>query len=135
MDNETGKNKTFWFEYLSKSKRVREKYFDSLSRSEQEVLKKSFWDDGWYELVLQNEVDETLDYVKEMYKIDLIDLRIRALKGEVFNISKSIWEHIEQLLLEYGEIYNTDIIFGGLVVCGSDKDDRYYCIKRKRAYV
>jgi len=106
----------WWKTFKSKSKEERLDYYNSLARSEQLELRESFLHDGWCELFCQNHIDACLDQIKTKYSIDLLDLRIKVLKYKrVFVIPKTIWEEIEQMILEYEPLFNSDIVFGGLV--------------------
>jgi hypothetical protein len=107
---------SWWSTFKSKSKEERLAHYNSLNRDEQLSLRESFLQDGWCELFCQNHIDQCLDQIKSKYAIDLLDLRIKALKHRrVFVIPKQTWEEIEQMILEYEPLFNSDIIFGGLV--------------------
>lgn len=107
----------WWAINQFKKKEERFNNFESLSRVERTSLKRALFENGWCELICQNIIDEILDYIKETHDIDLIDLRIQALKfGRVFLIDKIIWEDIENMILEYDTLFNSDTIFGGVVI-------------------
>lgn len=109
--------KTWWSVFESKSKEVRIDHYTSLSKTQQLALRQSFLQDGWCELFCQNHVDHLLDYIKNIYSIDLFDMRIKALKyRRVFLVEQHIWEDIENMILEYEPLFNSDILFGGLKV-------------------
>ena len=107
----------FWVDYCQRTLRERRRYFDGLSHQDQSKLIESFFADGWHEVVVQNIIDARLDYIKKHYGIDLIELRLQALRlGKVFLVDKQKWKDIEDSMLEFDEYYNSDILFGGLLV-------------------
>ncbi len=109
--------KTWWSVFESKSKEVRIDHYTSLSKAQQLALRQSFLQDGWCELFCQNHVDHLLDYIKNIYNIDLFDMRIKALKyHRVFLVEQHVWKNIENMILEYEPLFNSDILFGGLKI-------------------
>ncbi len=122
----------FWRKYKSQPLEARRKYVDSLSNRDRHKLFSSFFQDGWYDLFLQNEIDDILDFVKEKYNIDLIDMRIKILKyKKVFLIEEVVWDHIAELFMEYDSTYNTDLIFGGILVTRWGRHNQFYRISRR----
>jgi len=106
---------TWWSVFKSQSRDVRLSNYQSLTKTQQTALRQSFLQDGWCELFCQNYIDNVLDYIKDAYSIDLIDLRIKALKyGRVFLIDKHIWNEIEDMIFEYDPLFDSNILFGGL---------------------
>lgn len=123
----------FWTAYRDKSVDDRAKYFASLSKEEKQQLIKSLFDDGWDNLIAQNIIDKKLDFIKEYFDIDLIDLRIKALtKGQEFVINTAIWDLIVQQVSEFSDYYDVNTVFGGLSV--STGPDKKYHIKKSRSF-
>jgi len=117
---------SYWRVYSEKTLADKQDYFSSLSINSQKKLLKSFFAEKLYSLYLQNIIDQTLDNIKEQYDIDLIDLRIKAIKfGRTFLIEKEIWDNIENSL--YSDAYDTDIYFGGLLV--QSWNEQFYRIR------
>jgi len=111
----------------------RKKYFRSLSKSDQHYLINSFYNNGWRDLFIQNHINTILDTIKSQYNIDLMDLRIQAIKnGRIFLIQKDIWESIESLFIYLDSCYDIDIIFGGLTVSSWGKNRQCYLIKARQ---
>lgn len=107
----------WWSTFETKSKKTRLDYYNSLSRVQQVALRKSFLDNGWCDLFCQNHIDYLTDFIKHTYNIDLFDMRIKILKfNRVFLIEQHIWEDIENMILEYEPLFNSDILFGGLKI-------------------
>jgi hypothetical protein len=123
----------FWNDYRQKTLQERQGYFRALSRREQSRLIDSFFADGWHEVVVQNVIDERLDYIKTYYGIDLIELRLQAIRlGKVFLVDRQSWEEIEQLILEFDNYYNSDIVFGDLVVSNWGRQKQFCKIRANR---
>ena len=107
----------FWVDYADRSLCDRGQYFTSLSRRDQSSLVKSFFNDGWCELAVQNIIDKRLDFIRRHYGVDLVMLRIQALRNNrVFLVYRHVWESIEFLFEEFEDYYDPSIIFGGLSV-------------------
>jgi hypothetical protein len=123
----------FWNDYSQKTLEERQGYFDALSHREQSRLVSSFFEDRWYEVIVQNVVDNRLDYIKDYYGIDLIEMRLQALKlGKVFLVNKNDWETIENLILEFDGYYDSNIVFGDLVVSNWGKNSKFCKIRAIR---
>jgi len=125
--------KTYWDEYSAKTLEERREYFDSLNRLDRQHLLKSFFDEGWYDLFMQNLLEKSLDHIKRQYDIDLIDMRIKAVKdGKVFLIEKDAWNDIESEICQYADYCDTDVYFGGLLIESWGKRGQFYRIRAKR---
>lgn len=122
----------YWEQFQYSTLQEREKYFNSLSPADQRHLIRSFFEEGWHEVFIRNIIDEHLDFIKDTYYIDLIDLRIKSLKGRVFLVDKKVWDHIEELIFPYDEYIDTDIFFGGLAVMSWGKKRQFYRIRSKQ---
>lgn len=122
--------KTYWAEYSVKTIEERREYFDALSPLAKKELVQSFFDEGWFAVFMQNLLDHTVDRIKRKYKIDLIDLRIKAVKHRrTFLIDKPIWDEIESELHQYADRCNLDVYFGGLLVESWGRKKQYYRIR------
>jgi hypothetical protein len=129
----TDKFGQWWSAFQTKSQEERFSNYNSLSRNEQTALRDSFLSDGWCQLFCQNEVDRVLDYIKQYYDIDLIDFRIKVTKfNRVFLIERRLWEEITDMILEYVPLYNSSVIFGGLITEPWGKNDRFVRISAQR---
>ncbi len=123
----------YWSKFSAKSISDRREYFDSLTYRQQSMLIESFFDGRWCELCVQNMLDETLDYIQLTHQINLIDLRIQAIKtGRVFLVEQSVWEDIENRMLYYSDFYDTDQYFGGLLVESWGKQKQFYRIRANK---
>jgi len=122
----------WWSKYRSKPRGERIRNFNSLSKSEQTRLQQSFLKDGWCHLFCQNYIDSVLDQINKTYKLDLIDMRIKALKyNRVFLVERDIWDSIKKIISEYDPLYDSEIIFGGLSIRSWGRKNNFYRIMAK----
>lgn len=120
----------YWADFSTKSLDDRRLYFDSLTRDQRSDLLTSFFDERWHELFIQDFLDHSIDCIKDTFDIDIISLRIQAIKyGRVFLIEKNIWEIIEHLMCIFSEYYDTDKYFGGLLVEAWGRRKQFYRIR------
>ena len=74
-------------------------------------------------------IDYLLDYIKNTYNIDLLDMRIKALKyRRVFLVERYIWEDIENMILEYEPLFDSSLLFGGLKIRLWGTQNRFFRI-------
>ncbi len=124
---------TWWTQHKFKSQSERHLHFESLTKDEQLILKRSFLDDGWCQLFCQNHIDRILDRIKSAYGLDLIDLRIKALKyGRIFVIERKIWEDIKKMILDYEPLFDSGLIFGGIQSKPWGKHDQFVVVNAQR---
>lgn len=123
----------WWDIFKDKTKEERLVNYNSLSDDKQIKLRQSFIYDGWCYLFCQNHIDRCLDIIKDRYDIDLIDLRIKAIKfNKVFLIDRFDWELIEDMIIEYEPLFNSEIIFGGLKVRPWGKQKQFVVVSAVR---
>lgn len=126
----------WWSAFESKSQKIRLNYYNSLSRIQQAAFRQSFLDNGWCELFCQNHVDHLIDFIRKNYNIDLFDMRIKILKfNRVFLIEQHIWEDIENMILEYEPLFDSDILFGGLKVRSWGNKKRFFKISAQKGKI
>lgn len=124
---------TWWSTFACKSEEERFTYYSSLPRRQQSALCQSFVKDGWSALFCQNYIDQSLDSIKRQYGIDLIDLRIKALKHrKVFLIDRIIWEEIENMILEYEPLFDSTVLFGDLCIKPWGRRNQFIYIAAQR---
>ena len=119
----------YWSKFRDKDLEDRQSYFYSLSGPERRHLVKSFFEEGWHELVIQNIIGDHLDFIKQTYEIDIIDLRLKCTKhGMVRLVERRIWDHVNELIYPYADYYDTDMLFGGLEITPWGKHLQFYRI-------
>lgn len=124
---------TFWSEFGTQTLSERRDYFNSLDSDQKTLLIRSFKQDGWDRFFAAIYIDHLIDRIKKEFKIDLIDLRVKAIKfRKVFLIDTLLWERIEELICEWSDFYDIDIIFGGLQICRWGKSGQFCKIRAKK---
>jgi len=119
----------YWLIYSNKPLGERKDYFNSLTRRNQEQLVESFYDGRWHELFIQDFLDLAIIYIKNQFDINLISLRIQAIKfNRVFLIDRKTWDFIEHVMFLYSGHYDTDKYFGGLKVQTWGRKKQFYRI-------
>ena len=130
--NQVGLFEEFWTSFGHLPLQNRREYYDSLTRIQRHKLLHSFYSDGWFDLFVRNHVDKTILNIKDSFGIDLIELRINAIKNrKVHLIEREVWDRIEQLLSECGELdsFDSSLFVGGLVVSAWGKHRQFYVIR------
>jgi hypothetical protein len=137
MTNRTKENKKLVFknygEYLYMTKNLsnhqKVMIFDSLSRDEKKSLEKALVEEGWDDLIWQNEIDYKIDLIKKIFGKDVIDLKIKILKDKKIRIKTSVWERIIEEFKSVPD-YMKNHIFSGLQF-KIDKNDLHFGILQK----
>ena len=91
----------YWYYARSLSENQRKIIFRSLSREQKASLDSSYRKDGWNDVFYRNEINERLDELKEAYGYDVIDIRIKVLKGKSVYVPSSFWQIVEEQLSQY----------------------------------
>lgn len=125
----------FWNQFGHRPLEERREYFASLSRNEQLALIRDFFDSKWYEVVAHNIIDERLDYIKRTFGIDLIEMRLQARSlNKVFLVDKEVWNSIEELMMEFEDFYDPNLVFGDLVISEWGENKKFCKITRKELH-
>jgi hypothetical protein len=123
----------YWSAYASRSIEEKRRYYYGLSKTDRHKLLNSFYNEGWPELFYRNMLDETLTEIRDKYNIDLLDLRIQAVKfGRVFLIDQETWDRIERLVWSYADYLDLTFLFGGLMIISWGKNNQCYRIRAKK---
>ncbi len=124
---------SFWSQFGEQPLSNRREYFESMSKQERANLIQSFYQGGWHNFFATVYIDYLLDEFKATFDIDLIDLRIKAIKhNKVFLIDRDTWEYIQELMLEFNNYYDSSLIFGGLKMEIWGKKGQFYKIKARK---
>ena len=103
----------YWSVAKSLQPEARTCFFSSFSKQEQKQIKRSYQQGGWKDVFLRNQIDELCDLVKEIYDIDLFDLRIKITRKKVrILISRVLWDDIMDQFSEYDNCFNLYYVFG-----------------------
>ncbi len=121
--------KQYWSEFYNKNNQERSDYFNSLSPRDQDKLIKSFFSEGWDAVIIQNIIDDHLDFIKETYGIDIIDIRVQAIcRQKKVRVDKKAWDHAHEIIKPYEDYCKSKTVFNGLVV-SHDTDSQSYLIE------
>ena len=122
----------FWVKFGHHPLQTRREYYDSLTIKQRRKLLHSFYSDGWFDLFVRNHLDKIMSRIKRCFGIDLIELRINAIRNrKVYLIEREIWDCIERLISEFDN-FDTSLFVGGLVVSAWGKKKQFYVIKAAR---
>lgn len=102
--------------------------FENLSRQEQIELNKSYYSGGWEDVFMRNKIDQVVDGINKDFGINLINLRIKVLKGKSFYMKKSQWKFINDILVTYLKRH-VNYLLHGLSV--ENVDENTICIVKK----
>lgn len=97
----------------------REKLLSSLSDKERSFLSQYINKEN-RDIYIINNIDYTVDYIKQIFDIDLIYIRIKVLSGEVFKIKKDFWKYIRKNLIDKYPYFYIKHIFDGISVVPLD---------------
>jgi len=126
----------YWSEYSTKTIPQRRDYFYSLPHQDRRNLIDSFFEEKWFDMCIQNMIDHFLDYIKNKYNIDIVDLRIKAIKlGKVFLVDRETWDMIENEIFQYDQYTNIDAYIGGLLIKPWGKNKQFYRIRSKKIFI
>lgn len=68
--------------------------FENLAKDEKRYLEKAFVSEGWDDVFWQNEMDKKIDLIKKIFNKDLIELKLKIMKGARIKVKKSMWDQI-----------------------------------------
>lgn len=123
----------FWADFGHLPLQDRREYYDSLTRRQRCELLHSFYADEWFDLFVRNHLDKSISQIKQRFGIDLIDLRINAIKNhKIYLIERNVWDSIEQIINEFDD-FDTTLFVGGLVVSTWGRRRQFYVVKAARA--
>lgn len=91
----------YWYYARSLSENQRKIIFRSLPTEQKASLDSSYRKDGWNDVFYRNEVNERLDELKDAYGYDLVDIRLRVLKGKSVYLPSKFWQIVEEQMSQY----------------------------------
>jgi hypothetical protein len=91
----------YWHYARYLSREQRKIIFKSLSTEQKEFLDNSYLKEGWSDLFYRNEINDKIDELKEDFGYDLIDIRVKALKGKSVYIPTNFWKIVEEQMEQY----------------------------------
>ena len=113
----------YWYYARSLSENQRKIIFRSLSTEQKTSLDNSYRRDGWNDVFYRNEVNEKLDDLKNSYGFDVLDIKIKALKGKSVYVPTKFWQIVEEQMGQYrSEV--VEFVMSGLnvVICKNNEE-------------
>jgi hypothetical protein len=102
----------YYARYLSGEQR--KIIFKNLPEKQKEFLNNSYLKEGWSDLFYRNEIDEKIDEIKETYGYDMLNIRLKAIRGKSIYIPTNIWEVMEKQFSQFKPEVSKYVI-GGLM--------------------
>ena len=113
----------YWYYARYLSREQRKIIFKSLSSDQRKFLDSSYLNEGWCDLFYRNEVNVKIDELRESYGYDVLDIRLKALKGKSVYVSTKFWkvveEQFEQIVPEA-----VNFVIGGLKAIPEEKNNQ-----------
>ena len=124
----------YWYYARSLSENQRKIIFRSLSTEQKTSLDNSYRRDGWNDVFYRNEVNEKLDDLKNSYGFDVLDIKIKALKGKSVYVPTKFWQIVEEQMGQYrSEV--VEFVMLGLKATICDKNEEVCLITHERYQV
>ena len=113
----------YWYyaRYLSQSQR--KIIYKNFSFSQKEILDRSYLRDGWCDFFYRNEINEKIDELKEAYNYDILDIKIKALKGKSVYIPTKFWQIVQEQFGNYRQDA-VEFVLGGLKATSCEENKR-----------
>ena len=113
----------YWHYVKYCSEHQRNILFNSMSKEDQDRIRKSYEKGKWDDVFNRNKIDTIIDDFKDKYKVDLLDIRYKILKKESVYLSEKMWSIITDELDRYDKKY-TDYVIGNIEAerCKENKD-------------
>lgn len=113
----------YWYYARCLSIEQRRLILKSIPEDQRKSLERSYIKEGYCDLFYRNDVNIKIDELKEAYGYDLLEIRIKALKGKSIYVPTKFWKVVE----EQFKNFNLDVIqflLGGLKAIPEEKNDQ-----------
>ncbi|HUS49064.1 MAG TPA: hypothetical protein VMZ91_02810 [Candidatus Paceibacterota bacterium] len=113
----------YWYYARHLSARQRNIVFNSLPLMHQSIITKSYTSGCWDDVFYKNVINEKIDELKNIYNLDLFDIRYKVMNNKSVYIPTIFWAEVQKEIGKY-EPKDTDYILGDIVaiVCEQNKD-------------
>ena len=91
----------YWHYARYLSREQRKIIFKSLPSDQKEFLDNSYLKEGWADVFRRNEINDDIDDLKEDFGYDLVDIRVKALKGKSVYVPTKFWKIAEEQMNKY----------------------------------
>ncbi len=101
----------------------RDLVFASLSPRQQHILKTSYNQGSWEDVVIRDSIDKIIDQIRTEFGFDMIEVRSRVLRGKNVYLPRVVWEYLSEELAEYPTAH-TLYVLGGIssISCKSNNE-------------
>lgn len=113
----------WWYYAKNLDDNQRSELRKTLSSKEQSMLRRSYEKGGWGDVFVRNSLNKIIDEIKEKFGYDIIDIRIKSLKGKSIYIPSSVWDYLSREIKFYDDRHKKYII-GGIKgdICKENKN-------------
>lgn len=89
-----------------------------LPPSVKKQIEKSYQSGGWADLICRDKIDKVIDFIREEYGYDMLDIRRKVLIGKSIYLPRLVWEYFDYEVCDYSQEHKNYAI-GGIkgVVC------------------
>ena len=113
----------YWYYARYLSREQRKIIYKSLPVEQKKFLDNSYLKEGWCDLFWRNEANEKIDEFKESYGYDMLEIRLKALKGKSVYVPTKFWKIAKE---QFNTIASEAVQFaiGGLKAIPDKKNDQ-----------
>jgi len=113
----------YWYYARYLSREQRKIIFKSLSADQRKFLDSSYLSEGWCDLFYRNDANATIDELKESYGYDVLEIRLKVLKGKSVYVPTKFWKIAEE---QFDKIIPEAVKFvmGGLKAIPDEANDQ-----------
>lgn len=117
----------YWYYARPLSEKQREIIYSNLSDPEKSMINDSYLIDGWSDVFCRNKIDEIIDQFKYNYGFDIIEVKLKALKGDAPRMPKQLWNLLISQLKEF-RMDSVGFILSGIKAVPSKEDEKIVII-------
>lgn len=113
----------YWHYIKCLTKFQRDLVFASLLPKQQNILRASYNQGAWEDVIIRDNIDRILDHIKIEFGIDIILSRCKALKGKSVFLPRVVWEYLIKQLEGFAQSHKHYVLGGIFAVnCKSNND-------------
>ena len=113
----------YWYYVRYLSEEQKKIIFKNLSNQQKKFLNDSYIRERWSDLFYRNEINEKLDELKKDYGYDVLDMRLKAIKGKSVYIPIKFWIILNEQMKQYKpEVIN--FVMEGLEAIPEEKNEQ-----------
>jgi hypothetical protein len=113
----------YWHYARNLSDNQRQIILNSLPQEQQYYLVHSYKIGGWDCVFARNKINDVLDTLKKDFNYDLLEIKVKVLKGKSVYLPLEFWYKACQLIGDY-DIEHSNYVLGGIkaVKCKTNKE-------------